>query len=98
MQTTVARMQSQPAYAAAKQGDTEAATEVLRPLVKPGKVPWEFDAVVPVSQYDRSRRNALPDAYAYWLATQHDADVLTTVYQDKVVSHTGADARTRILA
>jgi hypothetical protein len=50
VQTTVARMQSQPAYRAAKQGNTEAAREVLGPLVKPGKVPWHFDAVIPVTQ------------------------------------------------
>jgi hypothetical protein len=55
VQTTVARMQSQPTYAAAQRDETGA----LRPLVKPGKVPWHFDAVVPVSQYDCGRRNAL---------------------------------------
>jgi len=98
VQTTVARMQSQPAYRAAKQGNTEAAREVLGPLVKPRKVPWPFDAVIPVTQFDRDHRNALPLLYAYWLATQNGVDVLKNVYQDNVVSHTGADARTRILS
>ena len=48
VQTTVARMQAQPGYGAAKRGDPEAAFEALRPLLKPEKVPWEFDAVIPV--------------------------------------------------
>jgi hypothetical protein len=98
VQTTVARMQAQAAYGAAKRGDPEAAVEVLRPLFKPGKVPWAFDAVIPVTQFDRAHQNALPSAYANLLAAHRGAGIVTTVYQDNVVSHTGADAPTRILA
>jgi hypothetical protein len=98
VQTTVARMQAQPAYGAAKRGDHAAAREALRPLVKPDKVPWPFDAVVPVTQFDRDHQNALPGVYAHFLAAHRGAAVLTSVYQDKVVSHTGADARSRLLA
>jgi predicted amidophosphoribosyltransferase len=98
VQTTVARMQAQPGYGAAKRGDPAAAFEVLRPLLKPDKVPWEFDAVIPVIQFDRDHQNALPGAYASLLAPHCGVAMLTTVKQDNVVSHTGADAPTRILA
>ena len=98
VQTTVARLQAQPSYRAAKQGDHEAAREALGPLIKPDKVPWGFDAVVPVAQLDRDHQNALPFVYAYALADHRGAAVLTAVKQDNVVSHTGADARTRVLA
>lgn len=97
VQTTVARLQSQPAYLAAKRGDPAGALAVLQPLLKPGKVPWDFDAVIPVSQYDRGRQNALPSTYASLLARHHGKVTITTVYQDNVVSHTGADAPSRIL-
>ena len=54
--------------------------------------------MIPVRQFDRDHQNALPRAYASLLASHHGKVTLTAVYQDNVVSHTGADARTRILA
>ena len=75
----------------------EAAFEVVRELIKPEKIPFGFDTVVPVMQFDRDKPNALPLVYATALAKHFDAFLETGIHQINVVSHTFADAQTRIL-
>ena len=65
--------------------------------MKPEKVPFAFDTVVPVMQFDRDKPNALPIVYAAALAKHFDAYLETAVRQVNVVSHSFADAQTRIL-
>jgi hypothetical protein len=97
VQTTVNKLRSLPSYESAKRGNGEAAFEVIRQLIKPDKVPFEFDTVVPVAQFDRTYPNALPFAYAIQLAKHFEADLSLDIVQSNVVSHTKADAETRIL-
>ena len=75
----------------------EAAFEVVRELIKPEKIPFGIDTVVPVMQFDRDKPNALPLVYATALAKHFDAFLETGIHQINVVSHTFADAQTRIL-
>jgi hypothetical protein len=97
IQTTVHKLRSRPAYEQAKRGAGQAAFEVVQELVKPGKIQFVFDTVVPVMQFDRDKPNALPIVYAAALAKHFDAYLETGVRQVNVVSHTLADAQTRIL-
>jgi len=53
--------------------------------------------IVPVMQFDRDKPNALPPVYAAALAKHFDAYLEIGVRQANVVSHTFADAHTRIL-
>ena len=66
-------------------------------MIKPEKIPFSFDTVVPVRQFDRARPNALPTVCAAAIARHFDAYLETGVLQLNVVSHTFADAQTRIL-
>ena len=68
IQTTVHKLRSRPAYDKAKGGVGEAAFEVVRELIKPEKIPFGLDTVVPVMQFDRNKPNALPLVYATALA------------------------------
>ena len=72
-------------------------SKLSRKLVKPGKIAFVFDTVVPIMQFDRDKPNALPIVYAAALAKHFDAYLETGVRQVNVVSHTFADAQTRIL-
>jgi hypothetical protein len=86
-----------PSYEQAKRGAGQAAFEVVQELVKPEKIPFVFDTVVPVMQFDRDKPNALPIVYAAAIAKHFEAYLETGVRQVNVVSHTFADAQTRIL-
>jgi hypothetical protein len=97
VQTTVSKLRSRAAYDKAKQGVGEAAFEVIQGLFKPEKIQFDFDTVVPVMQFDRAYPNALPIAYAIALAKHFEADLELEILQANVVSHTAADAETRIL-
>jgi hypothetical protein len=97
VQTTIAKLRSNRAYAAAKRGDEEAAFELVRALVKPQKIAFQFDAVIPVAQFDRGLPNALPLVYAAEITRYFDADLSLGIVQRNIVSHTGAGATTRIL-
>jgi len=97
IQTTVHKLRSRPAYEQAKRGAGQAAFEVLQELIKPEKIPFVFDTVVPVMQFDRDKPNALPIVYAASIAKHFEAYLETGVRQVNVVSHTFADAQTRIL-
>ena len=97
IQTTVHKLRSRPAYEQAKRGAGQAAFEVVQELVKPGKIAFVFDTVVPIMQFDHDKPNAIPIVYAAALAKHFDAYLETGVRQVNVVSHTFADAQTRIL-
>jgi predicted amidophosphoribosyltransferase len=97
VQTTVNKLRSRAAYGKAKQGVGEAAFEVIQELLKPEKIQFDFDAVVPVMQFDRAYPNALPIAYAIALAKHFESGLELDILQANVVSHTAADAETRIL-
>jgi hypoxanthine phosphoribosyltransferase len=97
IQTTVHKLRSRPAYEQSKRGAGQAAFEVVQQLVKLEKIPFAFDTVVPVMQFDRDKPNALPLVYAAALAKHFDAYLETGIHQINVVSHTFADAQTRIL-
>ena len=97
IQTTVHKLRSRPAYDQAKRGAGEAAFEVVQELIKPEKIPFAFDIIVPVMQFDRDKPNALPLVYATALAKHFDAYLEIGIRQANVVSHTFADAHTRIL-
>jgi hypothetical protein len=73
IQTTVHKLRSRPAYDQAKRGVGEAAFEVVQELITPEKIPFAFDTVVPVMQFDRDKPNALPLVYATALAKHFDA-------------------------
>ena len=75
VQTTIAKLRSNRAYAAAKRGDEEAAFELVRALIKPQKIAFQFDAVVPVAQFNWGWPNALPLVYATEIARYFDADL-----------------------
>jgi hypothetical protein len=60
-------------------------------------MPWECDAIVPVSQIDRDSRNAIPGVDSALLAKTFGVGFLSTVIRSNVVSHTGADAASRII-
>src|ERR1700732_3997120 len=97
VQTPVNKLRSRAAYDKAKRGVGEAAFEVIKELFKPEKIQFDFDTVVPVMQFDRAYPNALPIAYAIALAKHFEADLELEILQANVVSHTAADAETRIL-
>ena len=65
--------------------------------MKPDKILFQFDTVVPVMQFDRVYPNALPIVYATALAKHFDATLELGIRQINVVSHTFADAQTRII-
>jgi hypothetical protein len=97
IQTTVTKLRSRPGYDQAKRGEGDAAYHVVQELIKPEKIPFEIDIIVPVMQFDRDKPNALPLVYATALAKHFDAYLEIGVRQVNVVSHTFADAQTRIL-
>ena len=97
VQTTVAKLKSHPDYAAAKSGDQDAALRVIEQIFKPGKVTDPSDLIVPVLQLDAGRQNMLAVAYALRLGRELGAEVFLGICQSNQVSHTGADAITRIL-
>jgi hypothetical protein len=97
IQTTVHKLRSRPAYDQAKGGVGDAAFEVIQEQIKPEKIPFGFDTVIPVMQFDRNKPNALPIGYAIALAKHFEADLELGILQANVVSHTDADAQTRIL-
>ena len=67
--------------------------------MKPEKVTFPIvDAVVPVVQPDAGRKNAIPISVAAILAEHLGLEPIATVTQVNDVSHTGANAPTRILA
>lgn len=69
----------------------------MQELIKPAKITFGFDTVVPVMQFDRDKPNALPLVYATALAKHFNAYLEIGVRQVNVVSHTFADAQARIL-
>ena len=56
----MAKLKAHPDYPLAKAGDPEAGIRVASELIKPGKVIYQIDAIVPVLQYDQDRRNSIP--------------------------------------
>jgi hypothetical protein len=97
VQTTVAKLKSHPDYDAAKLGDQDAALGVIAQVFKPGKVTDSCDLIVPVLQLDAGKQNMLAVAYALRLGRELGAEVFLAICQSNQVSHTGADATTRIL-
>jgi hypothetical protein len=86
VQTTVNKLRSRAAYGRGKQGVGEAAFEVIQELFKPEKIQFDFDAVVPVMQFDRAYPNALPIAYAIALAKHFEADLPFRVFSSNCSS------------
>ena len=74
-----------------------AAFRVVESVRKPSKFQWEADEIVAVAQFDRDKKNALPIAYAICSVAEMGIPVNSTVVQENIVSHTGADAPTRAL-
>jgi hypothetical protein len=97
VQTTVAKLKAHPDYDAAKHGDQDAALRVIAQIFKPGKVTDSCDLIVPVLQLDAGKQNMLAIAYALRLGRELGAEVFLGICQSNQVSHTGADAITRIL-
>jgi hypothetical protein len=97
IQTNMTKLKGHPAYRAAKEGDLDAALQVVESVCKPSKIPWAVDEIVAVAQIDRDKKNALPIAYALQLGDEMGVPVNNTVVQENIVSHTGADAPTRVL-
>ena len=97
VQTTVGKLKSHPDYDAAKAGDQDAALRVIDRVFKPGKVTDSCDLIVPVLQLDQGKQNMLAVAYALRLSRELGAEVFLGISQSNQVSHTGADAITRIL-
>jgi hypothetical protein len=97
VQTNVPKLKSHPDYDAAKHGDQDAALRVIVQVFKPGKVTDSCDLIVPVLQLDAGKQNMLAIAYALRLGRELGAEVFLAVCQSNQVSHTGADATTRIL-
>ena len=78
VQTNMTKLQSHPAYRAAKEGDMVAAFQVVERVRKPSKVQWEADEIVAVAQIDRDKKNALPIAYAILLGREMGIPVNST--------------------
>jgi len=97
VQTTVAKLKAHPDYDAAESGDQDAALRVIDQLFKPGKLTDSCDFIVPVLQLDAGKQNMLAVAYAVRLAKEIGGEVFLRICQSNQVSHTGADAVTRIL-
>jgi hypothetical protein len=97
VQTTVGKLKSHPDYHAAKAGDQDAALRVIDQVFKPGKLTDSCDLIVPVLQLDQGKQNMLAVAYALRLGRELGAEVFLGICQSNQVSHTGADAITRIL-
>ena len=97
LHTNGAKLKAHPDYAAAKAGDLASGLKVAEALIRPHKVELDFDVIVPVKQLDTGQYNALPRAAAFILAIQLNRKALLSVYQTNEVSHTKADAATRIL-
>ena len=89
VQTTVNKLRSLPSYESAKRGNGEAAFEVISQLLKPDKISFEFDTVVPVAQFDRTYPNALPFAYAIQLAKHFEADLSLDIVQSNALGTFG---------
>ncbi len=98
LHTNGATLKAHPSYAGAKAGDPASALKVAEALIKPDKIDIPFDVIVPVKQIDTGQYNALPRAAAYILAIKLNRKALLSVYQTNEVSHTKANAATRILA
>jgi hypothetical protein len=71
VQTTIAKLKAHPEYPNAKAGNPEAGIRVVSDLLKPGKVTFQIDAIVPVLQLDANNRNSIPISYAALLAAEH---------------------------
>jgi hypothetical protein len=97
VQTTIAKLKAHPDYPNAKAGNPEVGIRVVSDLLKPGKVTFKVDAIVPVLQLDANNRNSIPISYAALLAAELKVPVSANVLQINQVSHTGADAASRIL-
>jgi hypothetical protein len=97
VQTTVGKLKSHPDYDAAKSGDQDAALRVIDQVFKPRKLTDSCDLIVPVLQLDQGKQNMLAIAYALRLGRELGAEVFLGISQSNQVSHTGADATTRIL-
>ena len=97
IQTTVAKLKAHPDYDVAKSGDQDAALRVIAQVFKPGKITGSCDLIVPVLQLDQGKQNMLAIAYALRLGREIGAEVLLGICQSNQVSHTRADAITRIL-
>jgi predicted amidophosphoribosyltransferase len=97
VQTTVGKLKSHPDYDAAKSGDQDAALGIIDQVFKPGKLTDSCDLIVPVLQLDQGKQNMLAIAYALRLGRELGAEVFLGICQSNQVSHTGADAITRIL-
>jgi hypothetical protein len=97
VQTAVPYLISHRDYDAAKTGDVDAGVRIVTDRVKRGKVKFKVDAIVPVLQLDANKRNALPVSYAVLLSQELGVPVLSAVKQCNQVSHTGANAISRIL-
>ncbi len=98
LHTNATKLKAQPSYRAAKAGDPASAIEVADAIIRPEKIDVDFDVVVPVMQMDTGKHNAIPKAAAFILAIKLNRKALLTVYQTNEVSHTKANAATRILA
>src|ERR1700730_15070791 len=97
VQTTIAKLKAHSDYPNAKAGDPESGIRVVSDLLKPAKVTFTIDAIVPVLQLDANKRNSIPISYASLLATELQVPVSPNFLQINQVSHTGADAASRIL-
>jgi hypothetical protein len=97
VQTNVTKLQSHPGYRAAKGGDMVAAFQASGKCLETLKSSVGTGEIVAVAQFDRDKNNALPIAYAILLGREMGIPVNSTVVQENIVSHTGADAPTRVL-
>ena len=70
VQTTIAKLKAHPDYPNAKAGNPESGIRVVSDLLKPGKVTFKIDAIVPVLQFDANNRNSIPISYAALLAAE----------------------------
>ena len=100
------RTKRHPSYAAAKAGDVEAATDLVRALVDEtgiaavrrllAAVAADQPVLVSAHAYERNGFNAIPAALAKLLSQRLGAPFDTAIVQTNVVGHTGAGGYDRL--
>jgi len=94
--SSIYRLKNLDGYYAAKFGDHEAATRIAMEVIKPEKISFRVDYVVPVIQVDFLHYNAIPVAFGALLAKILGARLWLGIYQINKVEHTEANAVDRI--
>ena len=94
--SSIYKLKSLAEYHPAKMGDNRAATRIASLLINQNRLNASADFVLPVIQVERGHYNAIPVAFAAFLARHIGARLWLEVCQINKVNHTGANGLDRL--